>query len=708
MDGNTLSSAVKLLQTIQAIYFHRLQQAILPNLKTEAEAESVRFRDRYHALVLHSLSSCGILKHFSSFMHTQASSLFVNFASENRAGGDEEDQVNDLEAALKRTKSVLSALNEVGLGGAHVQSILAETVDDGLTTYVAGEFSNSGLDSTSNAEKLRAWVENRLSLLVINAVTSLKMDGDSTNIDWDQQISGETSNWKERAVHELAALRLNEAFRIVVEWRHNMPSGLHDLLPFTKSAPGRAFTIDKFTAAAASRLLQPGASTTEILQVYVHMIMAFLELDPKGVLLDRLSRPLRRYLRERQDTVKTIIQGLLLDVRDDDDFEEPLEELAKVLSELQERHAPDDDIDKELYDLSWEPDPVDAAPEYKSDERGEIIGSLIDIFENKEVFIKEFQNVLSERLLENEHEFQRELQVLELFKKRIGESNLQACEVMLKDITDSRRIDEFVKKDPKMPRAASLLQTKILSRFYWPSLQTDDFTIPKDIQDLQESFATGFEHFKPSRKLTWLNSLGSAKIELHLKDRVVEEEVHTWQASVIQAFAAPTSESKSVISRTADEIQEELQMDDDLVQAALTFWVGKMVIRKQGVHYSVLEELPADFESSTGTGGQGESSLAATAAAASASAAATDAGGVRRSDEKVAEEKMAMFWLFIQNMLRNQGAMPLFKIVMMLKIAVQGGFPYTNDELKAFLARRIEEGQLELAGGNYKIVVQNK
>ena len=67
-------------------------------------------------------------------------------------------------------------------------------------------------------------------------------------------------------------------------------------------------------------------------------------------------------------------------------------------------------------------------------------------------------------------------------------------------------------------------------------------------------------------------------------------------------------------------------------------------------------------------------------------------------------EKMNVFWQYIVGMLTNQGTMPLPRIVMMLKFAVPGGFPYGNEELKEFLAKQVKEGRLEMAGGNYKIV----
>jgi len=75
-----------------------------------------------------------------------------------------------------------------------------------------------------------------------------------------------------------------------------------------------------------------------------------------------------------------------------------------------------------------------------------------------------------------------------------------------------------------------------------------------------------------------------------------------------------------------------------------------------------------------------------------------------RSEEEVLEEKMAVYWQFIASMLTNQGPMPLQRIVMMLKFAVQGGFPYGNDGVRVFLARKVDEGKVEIVGGNYKLV----
>jgi len=44
---------------------------------------------------------------------------------------------------------------------------------------------------------------------------------------------------------------------------------------------------------------------------------------------------------------------------------------------------------------------------------------------------------------------------LEILKVRFGEAPLQVCEVMLKDMTDSRRIDQHVQSQSSVSRQAA-------------------------------------------------------------------------------------------------------------------------------------------------------------------------------------------------------------------------------------------------------------
>ena len=90
-------------------------------------------------------------------------------------------------------------------------------------------------------------------------------------------------------------------------------------------------------------------------------------LDPKGVLLDRVARPIRQYLRDRDDTVKVIVNGLLADTEDEDGDPiapggDVLVELALELEKDSGSLGADDAAELDWDDFNWVPDPIDAAP----------------------------------------------------------------------------------------------------------------------------------------------------------------------------------------------------------------------------------------------------------------------------------------------------------------------------------------------------------
>ena len=47
--------------------------------------------------------------------------------------------------------------------------------------------------------------------------------------------------------------------------------------------------------------------------------------------------------------------------------------------------------------------------EYRKSKNSDVIASLISLFESRDVFVKEFQKILGERLLKKEFDFDREV-----------------------------------------------------------------------------------------------------------------------------------------------------------------------------------------------------------------------------------------------------------------------------------------------------------
>ena len=698
------------------------------------------FKAKWHALVANSLPWDALSKHFTNILTSLGRALLgieTDPVEDVKDGDDDRSSLSaPLEALSRKTREellgIVSLAQKVGLGGIRVRKIFANVMNSLMTEYVVRAYTGQWESPSTAFENLEQWVNYRFANTAMEVLDCLK---DSADGHADSEItSDDSTKLMESLTGRLGSLRISELFDMVVDWNTSQ-GGIEDLKHYITTPTARSHVSAAFISVLSHRLLQPGASTIEILQIYISIIRALRALDPKGVILDRVARPIRRYLRERDDTVKVIVAGLLADIDPEDEESPPagatdvLVEVALELNRAIELAAIDeDDGEMDWDDLGWTPDPIDAAPDYKKSKNSDVIGSLLTLFESKETFIKEFQTVMGERLLQRGVEFEKEIRVLELLKLRFGEATLQACEVMLKDALDSRRLDLSIRREQKLDDPSKgitddddkdqeaevpEIHAKILSRLFWPSLRDENFKVPPEILKLQTLYSKGFEDLKQSRKLTWLNALGQVTIELDLEDRVFKDEVLTWQASVIHAFqnttassSSPSSSSSSEgVSRTVPSLSAQLEMDPDLVHTACIFWVGKRILEETSPNpptYRVLETLP-DASSSAGEASSA-AQVAATAAAAAAEAEATTRSAAVKSEEDIMMEKMQVYWQFIVGMLTNQGAMPLPRIMMMLKFAVPGGFPYSSEELKDFLGRMVGEGGLELVGGNYRIL----
>ncbi|KIV80191.1 hypothetical protein PV11_07710 [Exophiala sideris] len=589
------------------------------------------------------------------------------------------------------------------IGSETVKRLLAAVLNDLMVEFV--KWSYAGVYREELHVHLEFWVEHLFARLTRNVLCALD---ESTDV-YVSEV--EVKKWKDMATSRLGALRVDELFEIIVDWDATEPA-IEDLRRFTTNPATRGYLTHDFANALQTRLLHPGASTMEILQLYISIIRSFRVLDPKGVLLDRVTRKLRRYLRERDDTVKVIVAGLLSDPVQQDTGKpasgDP-EALTELAVELATHNASDNSADDSEFDwnnMDWVPDPIDAAPDYIKSKNTDVIGSLITLFDTKDVFVKELQNTLADRLLKNKPDYNQEISVLEHLKIRFGESALQGCEVMLRDVLDSRKVDNVVRKDrgmglevgwQKAPDQEDYveLHAKILSRFFWPSMPEQTFTVPDVVLKQQESYEKGFEALKQSRKLTWLNTIGHVEVELDLEDRTYHDEVLPWQAAVIYAFQGEASE------RTVADLATELNMSPTLVRSACIFWVSKRIMAETSDArdtYTVLERLPAGTDMIMNDDNSGRPDAAAVAAEAAAIQAA------REVEEEDRKQKMAMYHQFVVSMLTNQGQMPLPRIAMMLGIVVPGGFPFSNEELKEFLAGMVKEGVLDVgAGGAYKV-----
>ncbi|KAJ9666519.1 hypothetical protein H2201_003442 [Coniosporium apollinis] len=702
----------------QALYLQPLRDYVLPiihdapsNTSTaqqgavhsKATQLASKFRRDLDAVITHSIPLQLVSKALSYVLFDAGCRIFdihPNQAEPKKPARE------DVLHARNRTVRLLRGLREVGLAGDQAQRAFAQAMDKLLGQFIVSHHMK--VDWYGRApvtKKLRQWVKEGFAPFATEVMECLSAG--ETPLPFGPL---EIQQWQDMATQRLGRARVDNLFDYVVNWDRSLGAIL-DLKDYITTPAARSHLAISFSKQLSRRLLHAGATTTHILNVYIYVIRAFNELDPKAVLLDRVAKPIRRHLRDRPDTARIIVASLLADVQDSHgntlhpSGDISLEIATEMLHPVASQHDHDHDLD--WGNMAWTPDPVDAGPEYRKSRSTDIISSLLSLYD-REDFITELKAILGAHLLSaTTPGFEKEIRLLELFKLRLGEEKLQACEVMLRDVLESKRIDASIRgtisrnpfdvvnnraPTPK-PEAQGEppLHAQILSSFFWPPLRDDTFLPPAAVRAAQSRYAAGFERVKDMRKLHWMHALGRASVRLELEDRVVEEEVATWQAAVIDAFGED-GEAGDEARRSVAQLEAALEMDEELVRNALAFWIGRGVLRETAPDsdvFEVLERLPA----------ANDAGAAASAATSTAGQAARPAAvQAIKSQQDVLEENTALYRQFILGMLTNQGAMPAPRILMMLKMAVPGGFGGGVEELRGLLGGMAEEGILQGGG----------
>ncbi|EAU93610.2 ubiquitin-protein ligase [Coprinopsis cinerea okayama7 len=513
-------------------------------------------------------------------------------------------------------------------------------------------------------EELRNW----MSAKVVPWMLQIYARGATSTEEARSMLQGVGSRFDFHINKTLCDLRTREIFDIIIDFPDSM-CALQDLKECLQRVDQRGPLVTALRKANAKRLLHPGADTKLILTQYVATIKCLRIVDPPGVLLFKVADPIRRYLRERPDTIRSIVASLV----GDDDSGDSLLDDNEPIQPLQQLETED------YSDVMWEPEPVDAGPEFRTNKPSDIISTLVSIYDSKDLFVKELQVLLAQRLLAitdgDIARVERERKNIEILKIRFGEAALQVCEVMLRDMTDSKRIDTHIQA-----QAPSVVRPTIISKHFWPSLESSDFTMPGQFQALQEKYSAEFTLFKPDKKLKWLPQLGTVHLELELEDRKLDLEVPPLEAALIELFSQKDTwtleEMLGVIGK----------VDRASAIKALATWVNMGVLKEAEENVFVLLEREEEGE---------PRELAVPAAPAAAPVAPV------QSMQQQQAEKMRVYWKFIEGMLKNLGSLPLDRIQTMLRLAP--GYDQTIEQLGMFMEAARREGMVTSRDGMWRL-----
>ncbi|XP_067662241.1 anaphase-promoting complex subunit 2-like [Haliotis asinina] len=583
--------------------------------------------------------------------------------------GEESDSCR-CQDIMEKFHAVNSKLDDMGIleriSGAAVTTTVHEQIKHHIEDTCKGNYETSYLDT------LQKWLDSKV-LGWLNIIYA----GNRTS-SGPECISA----FKGRLLHFLyetyAKALIDQLFNIIIEFPESEPA-IMDLKVCLDKTDFRSHLVSSLRGALENRLLHPGVNTADILTAYIAAIRSLRVLDPAGVILELVCEPVRKYLRSRDDTVRCIVSSLT-----DEGSNELLDELVKSQPLLLDEGVQSDDESDDWQ--NWMPDPVDADPSTTSKSRraSDIISMLVNIYGSKELFVNEYRTLLADRILTQfTYDIERELRYLELLKLRFGESQLHYCEVMLKDVADSKRINTRITEEKAQLGVKEDIEMNamILSAQFWPAFREEKITLPEEMQKALENYTKRFEALKGNRTLSYKPHLGLVNIEIELKEQVLPFSVSPVHAAIIMQF-------QSQGKWTVDELSSVLQMPASALRRKITYWQSQGLLKEEVPDTFVLVE-----EHKGGTHDM-------------MGADDDEAESAMASAQEQREEELQVFWTYIVGMLTNLECLPLERIHSMLRMfAMQG--PSTGEcsvqELKVFLDRKVKEQKLLYSGGVYRL-----
>ena len=411
--------------------------------------------------------------------------------------------------------------------------------------------------------------------------------------------------------------------------------------------------------------------------------------------------------------------------------------------ELQLAADPFDSDDEDVEWWNWEPAPRDLSNSQSNSRLGgpimsysskvnqshknqDIMSILVNIYGCKELFVNEYRSLLADRILNSnfqDFDSEKELRHLELLSYKFGHDEINKCNVMLRDVAESKKTSEQLLQRwkqaetqesfddvPMDDEEANLENEKlhqpdfpitatIISAQFWPTLKEEKFELPQQLKAAFMKYKSSYEAVKLTRTVEWIHHFGKVDIEIETKDGNVRQfKVTPTQAAVLHILE---NETKVNI----DDLSSTLGISVSVLRRKLgsLFSLG-VLSEKKGILEVIEESLV-----SQGGGAEGK---ATSAGGLGASGGLTlfgsdddESDSAMANEKELKEEQMKCYWMYTMSMLRNLKSMSAETIHSMIKMFSKAGnsTELTQEELTTFLNKKVKEDLLCYSNGVYRL-----
>ncbi|KAG0766226.1 hypothetical protein G6F57_004973 [Rhizopus arrhizus] len=328
------------------------------------------------------------------------------------------------------------------------------------------------------------------------------------------------------------------------------------------------------------RLLQQGVFTIDILDYYASCIRCLRRIDPSCKILMAVTEIIQAYMSGyRNDVAKGVVEM----IRDSDTYSHVCRS--------------DDDNPYVFTALELNNEQTQVEPEFIKEDMlaklrrlqtksTDITAMLISMCNPVKDFVTAYSNQLGKMLLSTkDYDIDAEILRLETLKLNFPPNTFIRCDIMLKDVADSKRIDKAVHESKNIDHS---FHTIILSRKYWPGGKDDDdddddigdddrFDIafqqwPTRQQNI-ENYMKEYTKVKASRKLKFIPTSGTVSLELDFETHSQSFDVRPEAAAIIKLFEGNDT------ALTKDEMADKLGFTKVVIIECLNIWTKSKVLK---------------------------------------------------------------------------------------------------------------------------------
>ncbi|CEG73246.1 hypothetical protein RMATCC62417_08665 [Rhizopus microsporus] len=480
--------------------------------------------------------------------------------------GNKHVDIEHLQSNIERIQELCKKLNALSLAPSWT-SILKDIMDERLR---AKEWEEEYSLSLVNVQL--KW----LHAIVLPWISHIMSRSNDEDADWYDFL-----RLKLRAEHVLYESIYQYRIGNILDTILDIPETNDAILDLKITVDKRGYLDDlekKLLQEIKNRLLQLSVSTTSILEYYAACVQCLRQIDPSCKILLTVTDTIQRYIREYR---KDVAQGVVTIIRNPENYDIQLranddEPYVFAIDELSNGKTQKEKIPDREHML----EKLEKLKAKSSD----MAALLISMCKSVKDFVIAYGDRLGEILLKTkDYDTEEEILRLEIIKMNFPPDMFIRCDIMLKDVAESKRIDKMIHENEAIDNS---FRSLIVSRKYWPGNndsgdgdESEDNDDTHNIMEywphqkrLMKDYMAEYGRKKASRRLKFLPSLGTVSIELEFQSGKQELEVQPEAAVIISLYEHEGT------ALTKDDIATRLGIKKKVVVECMNFWTQKGIL----------------------------------------------------------------------------------------------------------------------------------